>query len=458
MEFRSEKDSLGEVLVPADKYWGAQTERSRLNFPIGGGRDKMPEEVIRALAVLKRAAAAVNFLFQPEKITDEKLLSLLPACDDIISGKLSENFPLVVWQTGSGTQTNMNVNEVIAGRANEILGKKLIHPNDDVNLSQSSNDIFPSAMHMAAVLSLEERLLPSLDGLIGTLKQLEEENRDVLKSGRTHLMDAVPMRFSQEISGWCCALETDRELIRKTMEPLRFLAIGGTAVGTGLNAPEGFDRAAAAEVSRLTGSHFEAAENKFHALAFKDELVFSHGALKTLACDLMKIANDIRFLASGPRCGLGEISIPANEPGSSIMPGKVNPTQCEAAAMVAAQVMGNDVTIGIAASQGHFQLNTYMPVIIFNYLRSVRLLADVIRSFDERCVSGIRANQTKMKEYLNRSLMSVTALSPLIGYEKASQIAQKALREDLSVREAALALGYLSEAEFDAAYHPENMA
>ncbi|MBQ6196198.1 MAG: class II fumarate hydratase [Lachnospiraceae bacterium] len=457
MEFRIERDSLGEMQVPADKYWGAQTERSLRNFPIGDGLEKMPEEMISALAALKRAAAAVNFLFVSEKMSEEKLVPLLAACDEVRSGLLKENFPLVVWQTGSGTQTNMNVNEVLANRANELLGRKLLHPNDDVNLSQSSNDVFPSAMHIAAVLSTENRLLPALNGLVRTMCRLEEENRDVLKCGRTHLQDAVPLRFSQEISGWRASLETDKDMILKALEPLRALAIGGTAVGTGLNAPEGFDRAVAAEVSRLCGSRFTAAENKFHALAFKDELVFAHGALKALACDLMKIANDIRWLAGGPRCGLGEITIPANEPGSSIMPGKVNPTQCEAVTMVAAQVMGNDVTIGLAASQGNFELNVYMPVCIYDFLQSVRLLADAMRSFDERCVSGIRPVREKMQEYLERSLMLVTVLSPRIGYEKAAEIAQKAHREDLSLREACLALGYLSEGEFDAVFRPEEM-
>ncbi len=457
MEFRIERDSLGEVQVPADKYWGAQTERSLRNFPIGDGLEKMPEEMISALAALKRAAAAVNFLFVPEKMSEEKLVALLAACDEVRSGLLKGNFPLVVWQTGSGTQTNMNVNEVLANRANELLGKKLLHPNDDVNLSQSSNDVFPSAMHIAAVLSIENRLLPALNGLVRTMRRLEGENRDVLKCGRTHLQDAVPLRFSQEISGWRASLETDKDMLLKALEPLRALAIGGTAVGTGLNVPEGFDRAVAAEVSRLCCSRFTAAENKFHALAFKDELVFAHGALKALACDLMKIANDIRWLAGGPRCGLGEITIPANEPGSSIMPGKVNPTQCEAVTMVAAQVMGNDVTIGLAASQGNFELNVYMPVCIYNFLQSVRLLADAMRSFDERCVSGIKPVREKMRENLERSLMLVTVLSPRIGYEKAAEIAQKAHREDLSLREACLALGYLSADEFDAVFRPEEM-
>ncbi len=455
MTERIEHDSLGPVAVPADKYWGAQTERSRRNFPIG--TEKMPEEVIRALAVLKRAAAAVNFLFAPDRMTQDKLFPLIAACDEVISGKLKENFPLVIWQTGSGTQTNMNVNEVIANRANELAGKKLLHPNDDVNMSQSSNDIFPSAMHVAAVLLLEQALLPALDGLIRSMHRLEEENREILKCGRTHLQDAVPIRFSQEVSGWRSAMESDREMIGLSLAPLRAIAAGGTAVGTGLNAPEGFDQAMAAEVSRLTGSRFIPAENKFHALAFRNELAFSHGALKALAADLMKIANDVRLLASGPRCGLGEIRIPANEPGSSIMPGKVNPTQCEAVTMAAAQVIGNDVTVGLAASQGQLELNTYMPVIIYDYLQSVRLLADAVRSFDERCVSGIRPVPEQMKTYVDRTLMTVTALSPHVGYEKAAQIAQKAQKEDLTLRQACLALSHMTAEEFDSVFHPEEM-
>ena len=457
MEYRTEKDSLGEIPVPAEKYWGAQTERSRQNFHIGDGLEKKPAEVIHALGILKRAAAAVNAVLLPERMTGKKLSAVLAACDEVICGALEEHFPLLVWQTGSGTQTNMNVNEVIANRANEILGRKLLHPNDDINLSQSSNDIFPSAMHVAAVLAVENRLFPALEGLIRTMQRLEEENREYIKCGRTHLQDAVPLRFSQEISGWRASLEKDKQMLEASLEPLRALAAGGTAVGTGLNAPEGFDRAVAAEVSGLTGTRFETAENKFHALAFKDELVFAHGALKALACDMMKIANDVRWLAGGPRCGLGEITIPANEPGSSIMPGKVNPTQCEAVTMIAAQVMGNDVTVGVCASQGNFELNVFMPVCIYNFLQSVRLLADGIRSFDERCAAGIRANPEKMREYTDRSLMLVTALSPRIGYEKAAQVAQKALRENLSLREACLELGYMTEAAFDEVFRPETM-
>ena len=455
MEFRTEKDSLGKMQVPADKYWGAQTERSRLNFPIG--TEKMPEEVIGALAVLKRAAAAVNFLFLPEKMTQKKLLPLLAACDEVINGTLKEHFPLAVWQTGSGTQTNMNLNEVIANRANEIAGQKFLHPNDDVNLSQSSNDIFPSAMHVAAVLEQENRLLPALDGLAATLRRLEEENRDVLKCGRTHLQDAVPLRFSQEISGWRTALESDKKMIISTLEPLRALAAGGTAVGTGLNAPEGFAEKAAEEVAGLTGKPFVSEKNKFHALSSRDELVFAHGAVKALAGDMMKIANDVRWLASGPRCGLGEITIPANEPGSSIMPGKVNPTQCEQVTMVAVQVMGNDTAVGIAASQGNFELNVFLPVIAYNFLQSVRLLAESVRAFTARCVRGIRANRERMKWNLDASLMTVTALSPTIGYENAAKCAKLAFDEDLTLKEACLKLGLLTPERFDALYRPEEM-
>ncbi len=458
MNTRIEHDSMGDVPVPAEALWGAQTERSRLNFPSGVGHEPMPEEIISAFGILKKAAALANWSLLPERMTEEKISAILSACDEVISGKLSAHFPLVVWQTGSGTQTNMNANEVISRRANEILGRQLLHPNDDLNMSQSSNDTFPAAMHIAAVIAVEDRLFPAVDALCGTFLRLEAENADALKSGRTHLQDAVPIRFSQEISSWRTALEKDRAMIGSAIEPLRSLALGGTAVGTGLNAPQGFDVLAAEKVSEITGKTFVTAQNKFHALAFKDELVAAHGALKALAADLMKIANDIRWMASGPRCGLGEISIPENEPGSSIMPGKVNPTQCEAVTMVAAQVMGNDVTVGIAASQGAFELNTYMPVMIYDFLQSVRLLADASVSFNERCVSGIRANREKMHDYLDRSLMTVTALSPIIGYERAAQLARKALRDSQTLKEACLELGFLSAEEFDAAFHPEEMA
>lgn len=448
---------MGDVQVPADKYWGAQTQRSLENFPIGAGKETMPDEIIHAFGILKKAAALANNRVRPEKMTAEKLTTVCSACDEVISGRLNDNFPLVVWQTGSGTQTNMNANEVIANRANELAGRKLLHPNDDINMSQSSNDTFPTAMHIAAVLAVEGKLLPAIDGLISTFLRLERENDGVVKSGRTHLQDATPISFSQEISGWRSSLERDRHMIAAASEELRQLALGGTAVGTGLNAPRGFDTAVAEEISKLTGQKFITAANKFHALTSKDELVFSHGALKALACDMMKIANDVRWLASGPRDGLGEIFIPENEPGSSIMPGKVNPTQCEAVTMVAVQVMGNDAAVSIAASQGNFELNVFMPVCIYNYLQSVRLLADSISSFDKRCASGIRANREKMAHNLHNSLMLVTALNPYIGYENAAKTAKKAFNENISLREACISLGFLSGEEFDKIFHPEEM-
>ena len=457
MDYRVEHDSMGEVRVPGDKYWGAQTQRSQENFPIGVGLETMPAEIIRAFGILKKAAALANHTLRPEKMTGEKCDTICRVCDEVVSGELDDNFPLVVWQTGSGTQSNMNANEVIANRGNALAGKKLLHPNDDINMSQSSNDTFPTAMHIAAALALEDRVLPAVDGLIGTLLRLEEENRGIVKSGRTHLQDATPIAFSQEISGWRTSLERSRELIRLSLPPLRELALGGTAVGTGLNAPKGFDTLAAQEISRLTGKAFTTAPNKFHALTSKDELVFAHGALKALAADLMKIANDIRWLASGPRDGLGEIFIPENEPGSSIMPGKVNPTQCEAVTMVAVQVMGNDTAVGIAASQGNFQLNVFMPVLAYNFLQSARLLAEAMVSFDRNCVSGIRANREKMEKNLQESLMLVTALNPYIGYENGAKTAKLAYRENISLREACLRLGFLTAEEFDRVFHPEQM-
>ena len=457
MEYRIEHDSMGEVRVPADKYWGAQTERSHENFPIGVGLETMPREITRAFGVLKKAAARANHALKPEKMTAEKLAVIEAACDEVISGKLYEHFPLVVWQTGSGTQSNMNANEVIANRANELAGKKLLHPNDDINMSQSSNDTFPTAMHIAAVEALEANVLPAIDRLIATFKCLEQENDDVVKSGRTHLQDATPIKFSQEISGWRSSLQKDRRLIELALPELKALALGGTAVGTGLNAPKGFDVRVAQEVSALTGREFRTAENKFHALTSKDELVFSHGALKALAADLMKIANDVRWLASGPRCGLGEIFIPENEPGSSIMPGKVNPTQCEALTMVAVQVMGNDAAVGIAASQGNFELNVFMPVCIYNFLQSARLLAEAMDSFNTRCASGIRANREKMHRNLHDSLMLVTALNPYIGYENAAKTAKLAYKENISLKEACVRLGFLSAEKFDEVFHPEQM-
>ena len=457
MEYRIEHDSMGEVRVPADKYWGAQTERSHENFPIGVGLETMPREITRAFGVLKKAAARANPALKPEKMTAEKLAVIEAACDEVISGKLYEHFPLVVWQTGSGTQSNMNANEVIANRANELAGRKLLHPNDDINMSQSSNDTFPTAMHIAAVEALEANVLPAIDRLIATFERLEQENDDVVKSGRTHLQDATPIKFSQEISGWRSSLQKDRRLIELALPELKALALGGTAVGTGLNAPKGFDVRVAQEVSALTGREFRTAENKFHALTSKDELVFAHGALKALAADLMKIANDVRWLASGPRCGLGEIFIPENEPGSSIMPGKVNPTQCEALTMVAVQVMGNDAAVGIAASQGNFELNVFMPVCIYNFLQSARLLTEAMDSFNTRCASGIRANREKMHRNLHDSLMLVTALNPYIGYENAAKTAKLAYKENISLKEACVRLGFLSAEKFDEVFHPEQM-
>ncbi len=453
MEYRIEKDTMGEMKVPADRYWAAQTQRSYQNFRIGG--EVMPREITHAFGILKKAAAYANNRLG--KIDNEKLTAISQACDEVISGSLNDHFPLVVWQTGSGTQSNMNANEVIANRGNEIAGKKLLHPNDDINKSQSSNDTFPTAMHIAAVIAIEDKLFPEIDALIEVFKRLEKENEGIVKSGRTHLQDAVPVSFSQEISGWRNMLEKSRAMLELSLPGLKELALGGTAVGTGLNAPKGFDVAVAEEVSNLTGKTFKTAENKFHALTAKDEIVFAHGALKALAADMMKIANDVRWLSSGPRCGLGEIFIPENEPGSSIMPGKVNPTQCESMTMVAVQVMGNDAAVGFAASQGNFELNVFMPVIIYNFLQSARLLADGIRSFNVNCVSGIRANAEKMKFNLYNSLMLVTALNPYIGYENAAKTAKLAHKENISLKEACVSLGFLSAEEFDKVFKPEQM-
>ena len=457
MEYRVEHDSMGEVRVPADKYWGAQTERSHNNFPIGVGIETMPAEIIHAFGILKKAAARANRALRPEKMTEEKLSAIEQAADEVISGQLLDNFPLVVWQTGSGTQSNMHSNEVIANRGNEIAGRKLLHPNDDINMSQSSNDTFPTAMHIAAVCAIEDKVIPAIDTLTATFRRLEEENAGIVKSGRTHLQDATPISFPQEISGWRSSLERDKELLLLAVKPLKELALGGTAVGTGLNTPKGFDTAVAAEIAKLTGKDFKTAENKFHALTSKDEIVFAHGALKALAADMMKIANDVRWLASGPRDGLGEIFIPENEPGSSIMPGKVNPTQCEAVTMVAVQVMGNDVAVSMAASQGNFELNVFMPVCIYNFLQSARLLAESIVSFNDRCACGIRANREKMEHNLHNSLMLVTALNPYIGYENAAKTAKKAYKENISLKEACVSLGFLTAERFDEVFHPENM-
>ena len=457
MEYRIEHDSMGEMKVPADKYWAAQTERSHENFKIGVGIETMPREITRAFGYLKKAAARANNALKPEKMTSEKLSAIEQACDEVISGSLNEHFPLVVWQTGSGTQSNMNTNEVIANRGNEIAGKKILHPNDDINMSQSSNDTFPTALHISAVCELEDKLLPAIDKLTETFKRLEKENEGIVKSGRTHLQDAVPIAFDQEISGWRTSIERDREMIVSSLPYLKQLALGGTAVGTGLNAPKGFDVKVAEEVSKLTGKDFVTAPNKFHALTSKDELVFAHGAVKALACDMMKIANDVRWLASGPRDGLGEIHIPENEPGSSIMPGKVNPTQCEAVTMVAVQVMGNDSAIGFAASQGNFELNVFMPVAAYNFLQSARLLAEAIISFNKNCAVGITANKEKMHHNLHNSLMLVTALNPYIGYENAAKTAKKAYKDNISLREACVELGFLTEEKFDEVFHPEQM-
>lgn len=453
MEYRIEHDTMGEVRVPANHYWGAQTQRSHENFPIG--TETIPREVIRAFAILKKAAALANCKLGnlDQKRTD----AIAAACDEILAGRLDEEFPLVVWQTGSGTQSNMNVNEVVAARANEILGEKLVHPNDHVNKSQSSNDTFPTAMHIAALIAVEDHVLPAIDVLDQTFVKLSEEYADVIKVGRTHLQDATPLTLGQEISGWAASLEKDAKMLRQSLDEVRELALGGTAVGTGLNALPEFGETVATEISALTGKTFITAPNKFHALTSKDELVYVHGAMKALAADLMKIANDVRLLSSGPRCGIGELLIPENEPGSSIMPGKVNPTQCEAMTMVAVQVMANDVAVSMAASQGNFELNVFMPVCIYNFLQSARLLGDAMLSFEERCARGIKPNREKIQEYLDQSLMLVTALNPHIGYENAAKVAKTAFRENLTLKEAAVKLGLLSGEKFDEIVRPEKM-
>lgn len=453
MEYRIEHDTMGEVRVPADRYWGAQTQRSYENFKIGTQR--MPEEIIHAFGILKKAAAQANLALGV--LDEERAAAIQQAADEVISGKLQDHFPLVIYQTGSGTQSNMNVNEVIANRANEILGKKLVHPNDHVNKSQSSNDTFPTAMHIAAVQAVEDRLLPALDQLADTFARLEKENTDIIKTGRTHLQDATPLTLGQEISAWHAMLTETRAMLTQSLAGVRKLALGGTAVGTGLNAPQGFAELSAQKISEITGKPFETAPNKFHALTAKDALVFCHGAMKALAADLMKIANDVRWLASGPRCGIGEITIPENEPGSSIMPGKVNPTQCEALTMVCVKVMGNDAAIGFAASQGNFQLNVFMPVLICSFLESARLLADAMRSFNLHCAEGILPNLQKIDENMNKSLMLVTALNPHIGYENAAKIAKLAHKENLTLKEAALRLRLVSEEDFAKWVDPKKM-
>jgi fumarate hydratase, class II len=460
VQTRIESDSMGPIEVPADRYWGAQTQRSLHHFSIGGAGDRMPVEVVRAFGILKKACALVNL--ELGKLPREKADLIVAAADEVIHGELDDHFPLYVWQTGSGTQSNMNANEVIANRAIELAGGELgsktpIHPNDDVNMSQSSNDTFPAAMYIAAATSLVEKLQPSMAALRESLERKSAEFDMVVKIGRTHLQDAVPLTLGQEFSGYVAQLDDDVERIDQTLPGLFELAIGGTAVGTGLNAPKGFGERVAARVSELTGLPFASAPNKFAALAAHDALVFSHGAVRTLAASLMKIANDIRWLASGPRSGLGELELPENEPGSSIMPGKVNPTQSEAMTMVCVQVFGNDVAIAVAGSHGNFELNVFKPVMIRNFLHSVNILADVCRTFREFCVEGITVNRERISDLVDRSLMLVTALSPKIGYDKAAEIAKKAHHEGMTLKEAALSLGYLTEAEFDDAVRPEKM-
>ncbi len=455
---RTESDSMGKIEVPADRYYGAQTARSLIHFAIG--KDTMPPELIRAFGILKKAAALVNQ--DLGKLSPEKAKLITQAADDVISGKLHDHFPLRIWQTGSGTQTNMNVNEVISNRAIELAGgemgsKKPIHPNDDVNMSQSSNDTFPAAMHIAAATETARHLLPAVKSLRDALEAKRKEFDKIVKIGRTHLQDATPLTVGQEFSGWVNLLDRDSARITAALDGLYDLAIGGTAVGTGLNAHPEFAERAAKKIAELNGLPFRSHPNKFAALSAHDEIVFASGALKTLAASLMKIANDIRWLASGPRCGLGELTLPENEPGSSIMPGKVNPTQCEALAMVAVQVMGNDVSIGIAGSQGNFELNVYKPVMIFNYLHSVELLTDSMNSFVHHCVEGIGVNRAQIDRYVEDSLMLVTALAPKIGYDNAAKVAHTAHKEHSSLREAAIKLGFLTGEEFDAQVQPEKM-
>lgn len=457
MDFRVEKDTIGEINVPAEKYWGAQTERSKQNFPIGN--EKMPSEIIKAFAILKRSAAKANS--DLGLMESEKAEAVYYAADQVLEDKLNEHFPLVVWQTGSGTQSNMNVNEVLAFVGNKWLEEKnselRLHPNDDVNKSQSSNDTYPTAMHVASVLELEDTVIPAIQQLKRTLNEKVQAFASIVKIGRTHLQDATPLTLGQEISGWHRMLEKSEMMVTESTNHLRELAIGGTAVGTGLNAHPEFSERVCEAISEYTGKKFISAPNKFHALTSHDETVYAHGALKALAADMMKIANDVRWLASGPRCGIGEITIPANEPGSSIMPGKVNPTQSEAVTMVAAQVMGNDAAIGFAASQGNFELNVFKPVIAYNFLQSSQLLADSIFSFDERCAVGIEPNHEQIEKNLNDSLMLVTALNPHIGYENAAKIAKKAFNDNSTLKATAVELGLLTEEEFDQYVNPKEM-
>ncbi|MFB1100563.1 class II fumarate hydratase [Terribacillus sp. JSM ZJ617] len=457
MDYRIEKDTLGEVKVPADKFWGAQTQRSKENFKIGS--ERMPERVVKAFAILKRSTAIANQRLG--NLAKEKADAIVTVCDDILTGKYDDNFPLVVWQTGSGTQSNMNMNEVVANLATALLKEKgseaVVHPNDDVNRSQSSNDTFPTAMHVAGVLAVYEQLLPAVEQLRDTLNKKAETFHNIVKIGRTHLQDATPLTLGQEISGWVHMLDRSKEMVTEATEKLRALAIGGTAVGTGINAHPQFGDTVAEEITKFTEQEFISSPNKFHALTSHDEMTYAHGALKALAADLMKIANDVRWLASGPRCGIGEIIIPANEPGSSIMPGKVNPTQCEALTMVAVQVMGNDATIGFAASQGNFELNVFKPVIIYNFLQSAQLLSDSMVSFHDNCAVGIEPDEQTIQDNLKNSLMLVTALNPHIGYENAAKIAKLAHKEGLTLKEAAVKLDLLTEEQFDEMVKPEDM-
>ncbi|MCA1056506.1 class II fumarate hydratase [Rossellomorea aquimaris] len=457
MEYRIERDTIGEMKVPKEKYWGAQTQRSKENFQIG--TERMPLEVTYAFAELKKAAAIANHSLG--KLPEHKKKAIVIACEEILEGKWDEHFPLVVWQTGSGTQSNMNVNEVVAYRANEILRESgsegTVHPNDDVNMSQSSNDTFPTAMHIAAYKEISLKLLPVIDEFVTTLQEKEQKFKDIIKIGRTHLQDATPLTLGQEVSGWRAMMEKSRHMVEGSLGQIINLAIGGTAVGTGINADPTFGDKVAHELERQTGIAFVSSDNKFHALTSHDEIVYVHGALKALAADLMKVANDVRWLSSGPRSGIGEITIPANEPGSSIMPGKVNPTQSEAVTMVVTQVLGNDASIGFAASQGNFELNVFKPVIIYNLLQSVRLLTDGIRSFNDKCVKGLEANEEVIEDFVQRSLMLVTALNPHIGYEKAAEIAKDAHKSGLTLKEAAIKSGYLTEEQYDEWINPANM-
>jgi fumarate hydratase class II len=461
MNYRIEKDTMGEVWVPVDAYWGAQTQRSIENFKIGSQETRMPIEIIKAFAIVKKAAALANK--ELGVLAEEKSKWIVHVCDEILEGKLDDQFPLVVWQTGSGTQTNMNINEVIANRAHVLRGGKLtdeqkfLNPNDDVNKSQSSNDTFPTAMHIAAYKMLIEKTLPGIKQLRHTLKQKSESFMHIVKIGRTHFMDATPLTLGQEFSGYVAQLDHGIKAIENSLEHLRELALGGTAVGTGLNAPKGYDRLVAQKIAEITGLPFITAPNKFEALAAHDAMVEAHGALKTVAVSLMKIANDIRMLASGPRCGIGEIFIPDNEPGSSIMPGKVNPTQPEAMTMVCAQVLGNDVAINVGGANGHFELNVFKPMIIYNFLLSARLIGDACVSFDEKCAQGIEPNPERIKRNLENSLMLVTALNPHIGYYKAAEIAKKAHKENKTLKQSAIELGYLTNEQFDSLVKPENM-